>query len=791
MGGCPGEIVAPGMEQGIRNSVMNRSNSTSVGFTVSLLAALVAGFSAQAAAQSNEDDTTELEPIVVSGEREGPVGPDYGYKADRSLTATKTDTPLSETPRSVSVATRDQIEDRGSRNLTDILQYMPGVTPSPQTGGDTHAADVFNIRGMNQRDYGYGTYRDGLRLQPNAYSTSAEPYGLERVEVLKGPTSILYGENAPGGLVNLVSKRPTDTPQGEVNLGYGTHERKEVSADVSGPLTEDGSVKGRLVFLRRQANTQTESVPDDRVYFAPSITFELSDRDTLTLLTMYQQDNTEIQLALPAAGTLLDHPGGELETDANLGHPEWDNFDREVWSFGWEYEHEFNNAWSFRQNARYLRSRVDRQETWRDFAVILGQTLDVTPAQLQLLVNNYPSLAPLGTDGFASAQLAYGLDRFNESRTYAIDNQIVGDFKSGELDNTLLLGAAFDQTSFEQTVDSSAFPSVDFTNPAAPLQLNEFQLVDIFNPQYMNAPQTSSPQSDSDADQQMVGVYSQIQTRYRNLIGLLGARFDSVDTEYKDTVSGVDEDGSDDELTWQAGLMYEFDFGLSPYANYATSFIPAAREAAEDTGRPLEPVTGDQYEVGFKYQPPGSQVAMTVAYFDLTRENDIVFDDAVGGYRQVGETESRGVEFEVVGDVTDNISVTAAYTYLDTEVTDDGGSRTEGRRSAGIPYHQAALWTNYEFHSGALSGLETGLGIRYLGSTKAYPDPVLGYGNELETDAQALVDLAVAYGFAENWRVGVTAKNVFDKEYVASCTNGGGCYWGAERTVQATLSYNY
>ncbi len=770
---------------------MNRSNSTSVVFRVSLLAAMIAGFSAQAAAQSDEDSVTELDPIVVSGEKEGPVGPDYGYKADRSLTATKTDTPLSETPRSVSVATRDQIRDRGAQNLTDILQYMPGVTPSPQTGGDTYAADVFTIRGMNQRDYGYGIYRDGLRLQPNPYSASAETYGLERVEVLKGPTSILYGENAPGGLVNLVSKRPTDTPQGEVNLSYGSHERKEVSADVSGPMTDGGGVKGRLVFLRRQGDTQIRNISDNRVYLAPSVTLELSDRDTLTLLSMYQQDNTGIQLGLPAAGTLLDHPGGELDTDANLGHPEWDSFDREFWSFGWEYEHEFSADWSFRQNARYMRSRVDRQETWRDFAVILGQSLGVTPAQLQVLVDNYPSLAPLGTDGFAPAQLAYGLDRFNESRTYAIDNQLVGNFQSGEVENTLLLGAAFDQTSFEQTIDASAFPTLDFGNPMAPLQLNEFQMVDIFNPQYTNAPQTSVPRSDSDADQQMAGVYSQIQSRYRNLIGLLGARFDSVKTDYEDTVTGVDEEGTDDELTWQAGLMYEFGFGLSPYANYATSFIPAAREAAQDTGEPLEPVTGDQYEVGFKYQPPGSLVGVTVAYFDLTRESDIVFDNNAGGYRQVGETESKGVEFEVVGDVTDNISVTAAYTYLDTEVTDDGGSRFEGRRSSGIPYHQAALWTNYEFHGGALNGLETGLGIRYLGSTKAYPDPVLGYGDELETDAQTLVDLALAYGFAEHWRVGVTARNVLDKEYVASCSDGGVCYWGAERTVQATLSYTY
>lgn len=752
---------------------------TNAAFRVSLLAAAIALIPSMALAQ--QDEAEALDELEITAEGEGPQGPDFGYKADRSLTATKTDTPLNETPRSVSVVTRKQIEDQGAQSLTDILQYVPGITPSPQAGGDTLAADVFFIRGMNQRDFGYGTYRDGLRVQPNAYSTSAEPYGLERVEVLKGPASILYGENAPGGLVNLVSKRPTDTTQGEFNVSYGTHDRGEVSADVSGPLTDDGNVTGRLVFLGRRAETQTDGVDDDRVYIAPSVTFKLTDQDTLTLLSMYQKDDTEIQLALPAAGTLLDHPGGELEPGDSLGNSDWDDFDREFWSLGWEYEHEFNDQWAFRQNARYLRSLVDRKETWRDFAASL-----VPPAELNFLVTNYPQFAPLGTDGFASYQLAYGLDRDNESRTYAIDNQIVGDFQAGALENTLLLGAAFDKTSFDQRVRSSAQPTT------MPPGLGEFVPVNIFDPQYAGPPATSDLASDSESDQLMYGAYSQIQTRYRNVIGLLGARYDKVETDYVDRVSGTDVDFSDEELTWQAGLMYEFDFGLSPYVSYATSFIPAAREAAVDTGDPLKPVTGEQYEIGFKYQPTNVAATLNVAAFDLTREDDVQFDQAAGGYRQVGKTESEGVEVEVIGELTDNLSVSAAYTYLDATVAEDPSSpRTEGKQIAGQPKHQASLWTTYHFRSGALDGLQAGVGVRYLGSSKAYPDPVLGYGDEIEVDSQTLFDVALGYRFAEQWSVGLDVKNVADEEYVARCTNGGGCYWGAERTVLGTLSYNY
>lgn len=327
-------------------------------FRVSLLAALVATASTGAVAQGMDDEATKLDEIVVTADKGNPQGPDEGYKAERSLTATKTDTPLSETPRSVSVVTREQIRDQGAQTLNDILEYVPGISSAGYPAGDALAGDIFYIRGMNQRDYGYGTYRDGLRVQPNAYSTSAEPFGLERVEVFKGPTSVLYGENVPGGLVNLVSKRPTAEAQGEVNLSYGSHDRKQVSADLSGALVDDGRVRGRLVFLKRSSGTQTDSVPDDRFYIAPSLAIDLTDKDTLTILTQYQKDNTEIQLGLPAAGTLLEHPNGELDTDTNLGHPDWDGFDREFWTLGYEYEHRFNDDW------RFARTRVTSGRWW-------------------------------------------------------------------------------------------------------------------------------------------------------------------------------------------------------------------------------------------------------------------------------------------------------------------------------------------------------------------------------------------------------------------------------------------
>ncbi len=716
------------------------------GFRVRLLVAAIALAPALTIAQ---DDVTELDELEVIAEEEGPVGPDFGYKAQRSLAATKTDTPLSETPRSVSVATRERIEHQNAQSLADILHYMPGISATKFPVGDGLAGDIFFIRGMNQRDYGYGTYRDGLRVQPNAYSTSAEPFGLERVEVFKGPTSVLYGENVPGGLVNLVSKRPTETPQGQVNLSYGTHDRRQVSADVSGALTDDGRVLGRMVFLRRLADTQTDSVPDDRIYFAPSLTFKLTDRDTLTLLGSYQEDHTEIQLGLPAAGTLLSHPSGDLDPDTNLGHPEWDTFDREVWSLGYEYQHDFSDDWRFRQNARYLRSRVQRNEVWWSFV-------------------------PGGT-GFEDFVGAYGRDRYNESRTFAIDNQLVGKFDTGPVQNTWLAGISFDRTSFEQ---------VQFVDFGSAIPIN------IFDPVWPAEPATgAAPSTDAEDIQKLTGVYTQLQSRVGNLIGLVGGRYDHADTELDNRI-GDDFDFTDEEFTWQAGLMYQFESGFSPYFSYSTSFVPARNLGAGN--QPLKPVTGRQYEAGIKYEPPGLATTITLAAFDIEMEDDVNYDSTLGAYRNVGRTESEGIELEINSDLTENLSLLASYTYTDARIKEDAAfPNYEDNQVVGVPRNQASLWANYRFPGDLMGNLEAGVGVRYVGESWAYPSASLAYPSELEVDDVTLVDLALRYGLTDNWQAQVNVQNLFDKEYVGECNNAARCYFGAERTVTGTLSYNW
>ncbi|MBD1553505.1 TonB-dependent siderophore receptor [Pseudomonas sp. C2L11] len=730
-------------------------------FRMKTMAAMLATIACHGAARAedaptepNKGTTLELPSTVVSDE--ALVGQQsVGYQAQNSTAATKTSTPLSETPRSVSVVTRQRMQDQASQTLTDILGYVPGIFAPPFAVGDGLAGDLFYIRGYNATDYGYGLLKDGLRLQGNRYDTTAEPYGLERTEVFRGPSSILYGENAPGGLVNLVSKRPTTTAQGEARLSYGNDNRKQVALDVSGPLTDDNRILGRVVLLGRESDTQVKSVPDDRIYVAPSITFNLDENTALTLLSTYQRDRTKLELGYPAAGTLLDNVNGKIKKDAFTGNPNWDDFKRETWTLGYEFSRQLDDNWQFRQNSRYMESRLDRQESW--------------PGNLD-------------EAGFGSTLTNTAYDRQNKSLAYSLDNQLEGHFSTGALDNTVLVGASYDRTSFNQDWLAGRGGTIDVFNPA-------YSAVQPATTQYVQNSQLS---------QQMYGVYSQLQSKYDQWIFLLGGRQDYVNSTYRNrasaahtgsaAVAGTDLDGWDHRFSWQTGLMYQFTNGLSPYVSYSTAFTPS-QQSSDPTGALFNPILSSQYEAGLKFEPKGWNTTFTAAAFDLTKKDDVVSDSS-GFSRQVGKSESKGVELEVNSDVTKNLSLAASYTYTDARVTKDtAGSLYKDHQLTGVPRNMASAWATYRFLEGALSGFRVGGGIRYFDNTFAYTPATL-YG-KLKTGDVTLVDALVGYDINKHWSVDVNAKNLFDKEYVSGCNNAGRCYWGEQRTLLGTVAFRW
>jgi iron complex outermembrane receptor protein len=722
-------------------------------FKVNALAAVIAmvachgaAWAADAPAKAEQGATIELQNSMVTGE--APEGQEtVGYQVKNSTAGTKTSTPLSETPRSVSVVTRQRIQDQSSQTLTDILGYVPGIFAPPFAVGDALAGDLFFIRGYNATDYGYGLLKDGLRLQGNRYDTTTEPYGLERTEVFRGPSSILYGENAPGGLVNLVSKRPTETAQGEARFTYGSNNRRQLSLDVSGPLTDDNRILGRVVMLGRNADTQVDSVPDDRLYIAPSMTFNFDEDTALTLLSSYQRDRTKLLLGYPAAGTLLNNVNGKIGKDQFNGNPNWDDFERETWTLGYEFKHQLNDTWQFRQNSRFMESRIDRHETWPNF---------------------------LNNAGFGSTLTSTAYDRDNKSITYSLDNQFEGHFTSGALENTVLLGASYDRTSFNQDWAAGNGGTYNAFNPVFP----------------SGDPRMIATVQNSQLDQQMYGAYGQLQSKYNNWIYLLGGRQDFVNSQYRNragTTSGAaDLDGWDHRFSWQTGLMYQFENGISPYVSYSTAFTPV-QQSSQPNGELLDPILSEQYEMGLKYEPAGWNTTFSAAVFDLTKTHDVI-SGSNGFSRQIGKSESKGVELEVNSDVTRNLSLTASYTYTDARVTKDSpGSLYEDHQLTGVPRNQASTWATYRFLDGPMSGFRVGGGVRYFDNTFAYTSQ---YG-KLKTGDVTLVDALVGYDIDKHWSVDVNAKNLFDKEYVTGCNNAGRCYWGEERTVLGTVAFRW
>ena len=679
-------------------------------------------------------------PVNDPSSIQSATGPVNGFVATNSATATKTNTPLIETPQSVSVVTADQIQEQGVETLGQALRYVPGVTA--ETFGIENRDIFFTYRGFKASSE--SLYRDGLPLGGSLYAglTGFDVYGVDRLEVFRGPTSVLYGQNNPGGLINFVSKKPTETPFNEVELSAGSFSNYGAKFDFSGPANADKSVLYRVTGVVRDSETQTDFVDADRYYIAPSLTFRPADGTTLTLLANYQYDGTGFAgQFLPRQGTELPNINSRLPVSAFLGEPNHDNWDTQQYSAGYLFEHKANETWTFRQNARY--AHFDNHQS---------------------LVYGFDSLDPVG-----QREMGRSSDR-GESRleSYVIDNQAQAKFSTGAMKHTLLIGTDY---RYSDAYDFGA------GGPADP--------IDIFNPVYTGFYDASAPYQDGSLRQHQVGVYAQEQIKFGGFVLTLGGRQDWVQsaTDGYDFFSGPDPvpflvKGSDDAFTGRAGLVYLFDNGLAPYVSYSESFLPAS-----DPSHPeFVPETGQQYEAGVKYQPKGYNSYMTIAAFDLTRQNVTTTDPTpVDPFNQAqrGEVRSRGIEIETVASLDDEWDVRGAYAYTDIEVTKDPDAALVGRAIYGVPMHQFSLWADHNFKYGTFSGLGLGAGLRYLGAS--WGDTL----NTFKVQDVALVDAAIHYDW-DIYRLSLNVSNIFDTEYVASCDDVW-CYYGQERTLLATL----
>lgn len=693
----------------------------------------------------------------ANGQTESETGPVKRYVAKKSRTATKSDTPLIEVPRSVNVIGAEEIEDRGgAQTLIDTLSYTPGFFTSMPGLGRANAN--ISLRGFSTFS---SLYLDGLALPTglDRANPQIEPYGLERIEVMKGPASILYGQSSSGGLINMVSKRPTFERLREVQFQYGSFDRKQTAFDFSDTIDAAGTLAYRLTGLLQDSDTQTDFTEDKRLFIAPSVSWKQDEDTTLTLLGHYRR-NTGID---QFTATLPPDVAAEVPRNRFIGAPGFDRNDATQYSIGYEFNHRFDETWQVFSSGRYLALDTDYRTM-----ILQGPTNDP---------NDAPSVI---------SRTPYLLDEQSNALTF--DNRVQADFTTGPVTHKTIVGLDYRN---QQSENVNGYWYKGEIYDADGNLVDQLDPFDLLNPDYGARIPNYGMNGFAVKDLNQVGLYAQEQAKWDRFVLSLGGRHDWAEgsTDFPDTA--YDDATTDGAFTGNAGLLYLFDNGLAPYASFSQSFVPVAGKGRN--GVPFEPTRGEQYEVGLKYAPPGLDAFFTVAAFDITQKNMLTYEmenpnDPDSNFipKQTGEVRVRGVEVEAKASL-DALDVTAAYSYLDGRITEDEDN--QGNRMAEVPRHLASLWLDYNFRSGVLEGLRLGGGVRYVGSS---------FGDDANTafnGSATYFDLAAGYDFGarnpnmKGLRFDVSVTNVAD-ETPLYCDSYG-CQYGKRRTVLGTLGYKW
>ena len=696
------------------------------------------------------EDVLALPTTNVTGveNTESAWGPVDGYLATRTAAGTKTDTALVEAPRSISVATRQQMDDRNVQNIDDAVRYMPGIVASSY-GSDTRA-DWLRVRGFEPTQF-----LDGLPLPKGVYANpKQETWNLDRLALLRGPASSVYGQTPPGGMLDMVSRRPSAESSSEIQVEYGSDNHRQINFASTGKIDEDGRFLYGLSAVVRDSGTQIDHVDNKRYNIAPSLTWNIDDDTKFTLLTQFTRDDTGITSQfLPIQGTKIRSPLGDISHHKNLGDPDWEYYDRTYYALGYAFEHRLNDVWQFKQNLRYTKSDLSFQA--------------LTPGAYP-----FTQVDAQGNVGRSSTSVDEDISQF------AVDNNFQADFATGDVGHTLLIGLDHQRTNTNYT---SIFGDGLTTN--------------VNNPIY-GLPIVRPPRSEAfyDYDQKtyQTGLYVQDQMYIDQWRLTLGGREDWVHTGTKFFNKGdATNTERDKKFSANAAISYVFDNGIVPYLSYAESFQPTSNATASPTDS-FKPTEGEQWELGIKYQPTGSNTLLTAAVYTLTQKNVSVTttnSNNVSITSQTGEVKVKGLELEAVSDVTENLKVIAAYTLAKSEVQDGA---FKGNRLQLMPNQQASLWTDYTWHTGVLDGFGVGGGVRYTGNT---------YGDQANTelgkaDAFTVFDAAVHYdlGRLDNSLKGASlalnATNLFDKDYISTCDSFY-CYYGDQRSVVASATYKW
>lgn len=672
------------------------------------------------------DEQSKLEQITVLGLKSN----------EESGVGTKTDTPLVEVPQSISVIGADQMDLQGAQSLGQALGYTAGVNPD-QYGLVDSRIDWFMVRGFPSSS----PYIDGLSdvSRYTLMSPKVDPYGLDRLEILRGPSSVLYGQNVPGGLINAVSKRPQDEESGELAVQGGSWGRAEIRGDITGPLTDDHSLLYRLTGLVLDTGTQVEHVQDHHYFLAPALSWIPDESTAITFLShiLRQQDGFALQ-NLPAAGTLYPSSYGRVSTSLFTGEPSLNFATLTQWDVGYNAEHRFSSNWTVHQNLRFMHS-----ELGLGYVAGYGQDAD----------------DPAVMDRFALQAQAH-------QNNFAVDTNAEGKFTTAGIDHTLLVGVDHTRSHDFWDEDDGSASSLNLSDPVygGPISLvNDYVTDDTLH---------------------QTGVYAQDQMKVDSVVLTGSIRHDWALTDTKDVLGSTEIRQNDSALTGRGGAVYLFDNGLAPYMSYSTSFQPTV--GTTYSGDPLLPTTAKQWEAGLKYQPKGTQSFAMLSAYTLDEHNVTTPDPNPEHPNQVVQTGAarvQGVELSSNLELAYGLSSTLAYTYMSSKIT-SATDDSLGKQLMDVAHHSASAWLNKKFDLPDDQHLILGAGVRYIGSRFGDDANTLLLSDSTQFDVMARYQIA-------RWQLTLNVMNLTDRIVVAQCDSTARCFYDQRRDILVTAAYRW
>lgn len=683
-----------------------------------LAAAVAAILSLNSHAQTMPDTGITLKTIKVTATAENTL-----INSDKPAATSKINVPVQEMPSSITVIEEEFIRETGAKNIQDALLYSSGVYAG-RYGFDTRG-DWASVRGLN-----FSAYQDGLRSIYGFYNSArTEIYTLESIEVLKGPSSVLYGQSELGGIINTLSKRPKAEQQGEVWAQLGSYDRAQLAGDITGAIDSDGKWLYRLVALQRNSDTQVDYVNDDALLFAPSLTWRPTEGTDITLLLNHQKNESKVSSQfLPSKGTIAPAPLGQIDPSRFAGEPGWDRYDTERDDITLIANQALNAQWSLAFTARQSESASETREIWTQVGAI-------------------------PTDAGDIPRTVHMADRATDITSF--DLRLEGDFALGITRHRLAVGLDYQDAFWEEWNYYSAVNNTPF-NVYQPV----YGLISLDNLATTDRPDNAIKQT---------GFYLIDHIEIGKVVVSAALREDDSESTVLNTGTTPDYVRNDKEMTKHIGVMYKFDSGISPYISYSDAFAP---NLGTNNGLGLAPTTGEQKEAGIKYLSPAKDLSINVAWFDIEQERRIVQGLTPEGVRQVGaltdgweiEIKKKWSRFELLANYTDMSAI----------------EDSTQKRLSSIAEQFGSLWGRYDLSD----NLHIGLGARYTGT-------VTGANGTPEIDAVTLYDARIGYRLGQ-WNFSLNGKNLADKTYISWCRGANmDCGYGEQRSLVGDVRYQF